>query len=319
MFIRWLLLVGFMLVGQAQASNIIRTPAPVYFKASAEVEVPDTKPSVSLSTQTLADAMKGKPYLFDFAPLAQWSGVKAGDAAPNLSWTAANALPEGLSLSQQGQLSGTPAMVGTTLFEVVATHADGEGRQLYTLKVGEAVFQARQIVAGGAHSCAILPDTTVKCWGHNAYGQMGDGSAVNRLTPVSVSGLSGVQQLTAGYQHTCAILSTGEVKCWGYNGMGQLGDGSTMHRYIPVSVSGLSGVQHLEAGGLHTCARLSTGGVQCWGYNGNGQLGDGSTTQRLTPVSVNGLNGVQQLAGGYYHTCAILSAGGVQCLSLIHI
>ena len=221
----------------ALAGNIIRTPAPISYKVPAETTAPSEKPLLALNAKVLQDAVINTPYAFDFSTLASWSGLGSGAIAPTLSWSTTNALPNGLSLSAQGQLTGTPSTVETTSFEIVATHVDGEGRQLYTLKVGELVFQATSLAAGSYHTCAVLADTTVKCWGRNDDGQLGDNSTTLRRTPVSVSGLTGVQALAAGSNHTCATLNTGEVKCWGYNGYGQLGNNSTTNRHTPVSVS----------------------------------------------------------------------------------
>ena len=97
------------------------------------------------------------------------------------------------------------------------------------------------ISAGVYHTCAVLSTGAVKCWGYNPYGQLGDNSQTNRLTPVAVSGLSsGVTAISAGYLHSCAFLSTGAVKCWGGNNFGQLGDNSQTTRLTPVAVSGIS-------------------------------------------------------------------------------
>jgi hypothetical protein len=94
------------------------------------------------------------------------------------------------------------------------------------------------ISAGGwNHTVALKIDGTVWAWGDNYFGQLGDGTTIGRLTPVQVSGLSGVIAISAGMQHTVAIKSDGTVWAWGYNGAGQLGDGTTIERRMPVQVS----------------------------------------------------------------------------------
>jgi alpha-tubulin suppressor-like RCC1 family protein len=175
------------------------------------------------------------------------------------------------------------------------------------------------ITPGDAHTCGVPSTGGLKCWGYNGYGELGDNSTSDRITPTDVSGLSsGVTAVVAAELHTCALLSTGGVKCWGGNFNGRLGDGSTTQRLTPVDVSGLtSGVTAIAAGANHTCALLSTGGLKCWGHNGSGQLGDGSTTHRLTPVDVSGLtSGVTAVSAGEYFTCARLATGGIKCWGL---
>ncbi|KAB2840761.1 MAG: hypothetical protein F9K47_12855 [Burkholderiales bacterium] len=173
----------------------------------------------------------------------------------------------------------------------------------------------QKLAAGFWHTCALATGGGLKCWGDNEDGQLGDNSAVSRLSPVDVAGLSGVTEVAAGGFHTCALLSNGGVKCWGDNAYGQLGDNSTTDRRTPVDVAGLTGVTAITAGIYHSCALLNSGGVKCWGRNNYGQLGDNTTTNRPVPTDVPALTGVSSVVGGGggWHSCALLSGGAVKC------
>jgi alpha-tubulin suppressor-like RCC1 family protein len=172
------------------------------------------------------------------------------------------------------------------------------------------------ISVGNSTSCALTGARVVLCWGDNFFGQIGDGTTINRLTPVPVSGLSsGVAAISLGSFHSCAVTTAGAVRCWGVNSNGQLGDGTTTNRPTPVPVSGLSsGFAAVSGFGENSCARSDVGAVRCWGDNAFGQIGDGSTIDRLTPVTVATLSsGVVAVATGGGHSCAVTTAGAVRC------
>lgn len=171
------------------------------------------------------------------------------------------------------------------------------------------------IAAGTYHTCALTTAGVVKCWGSNAYGQLDDGTTVDRTTPVVAIGVVDIAAIATGGRHTCALARTGTVKCWGYNAEGELGDGSTTTRTTPVVVSGLSDVASIATtGGSHTCAVTTSGAVKCWGFNFFGQLGNGSTTNAATPVAVTGLTGTIAItAGSGSQTCALSTLGGLTC------
>jgi alpha-tubulin suppressor-like RCC1 family protein len=178
-----------------------------------------------------------------------------------------------------------------------------------------AVPGAVDVAAGKAHTCVVLDDGRVKCWGLNEHGQLGNGGMVNSAFPVEVAGLTDAKALAAGWAHTCALTRAGGVICWGYGMNGELGDGGTSDSAVPVDVIGLSsGVIAIEAGDDHTCAVTAGGAVKCWGFNHYGQLGDGTTTSRSVPVAIQSLaGGVRAVAAGWGHTCILSADKSVQC------
>ncbi|HWB69674.1 MAG TPA: Ig-like domain-containing protein, partial [Solirubrobacterales bacterium] len=193
---------------------------------------------------------------------------------------------------------------------------------------------AVQIAAGANHTCALLSDGTVRCWGLNDKGQLGLGNTNNigdnelpsAAPTVDLGGASAIQ-IAAGANHTCALLADGTVRCWGLNEKGQLGLGSTTtvgDNESPASVSAVSLGQPalaIAAGGSHACARIVGGTVRCWGDGANGRLGYASTNtigDNETPSSgaANiGASGLEVALGGS-HTCALLAGAGVRCWGL---
>ena len=184
------------------------------------------------------------------------------------------------------------------------------------------------VSAGSFHTCAILDNGDLKCWGDDGKGQLGDGgSNTNTNVPSSTAidlgtGRTAVA-VSAGYQHTCAILDNGDVKCWGYDFYGQLGDGgSNTATNAPSSTAinlgtGRTAVS-VSAGNEHTCAILDNGDLKCWGYDNRGQLGDGgSNTNTNAPSSTaidlgTGRTAVA-ISAGQLHTCAILDNADLKC------
>jgi alpha-tubulin suppressor-like RCC1 family protein len=216
---------------------------------------------------------------------------------------------------------------------------DGEmGEQLSTVDLGVG-WRVIQIAAGGAHTCALRDTGEVKCWGSNAYGELGQGSTENqgdnyaevaKLLPVELG--EPALAVSAGMNYTCAVLESGEVKCWGRNGSGELGLGDTLNRGDGPNEMGtalpavdLGEVALTVAAGpgttRHTCALLASGAVKCWGANDFGQLGQGDTAIRgdapdemgafLPDVDLVGT--ARAVFTGQEFGCALLDSAEVRC------
>lgn len=145
---------------------------------------------------------------------------------------------------------------------------------------------ARTIAVGADHTCAIRVSGQAVCWGVNKFGQLGDGTTVNRPVPTAVRGLEDAIAISAGYGYTCAVRASGRVLCWGVGRFGQLGDGTSADRRVPTPVHGLRRARSVSAEHGHACAILRSGHVACWGKNRFGQVGDGTRFNRRVPVQV---------------------------------
>ncbi len=173
----------------------------------------------------------------------------------------------------------------------------------------------KQASLGGAQSCVILSDDSVRCWGANDRAQLGMGNpSVAERKPVAITTLKGVSAIAMGARHGCA-LRDGKVLCWGDNGEGQCGTAlSTTVQVVPTEVTLPGLVDQVAVGTEHSCARLQDGTVACWGSNARGQLGvDSPVDQSPSPVVVPSLKGVGSLALGGRRSCATLASSEVTC------
>jgi alpha-tubulin suppressor-like RCC1 family protein len=172
--------------------------------------------------------------------------------------------------------------------------------------------KALAIAAGAGNAFATMADGSVRAWGDNYYGELGDGATTDAYVPVQVVGLpSNVTAVVAGGGTTYAVTAAGDVWAWGSGATGELGDGGSADRATPGAVPGLSHVTSLVTAGGAALALTSDHVVHAWGDNSFGEIGDGTTTNRLTPVTLTAPSGVTQLFGGGGSAFAIDSSGDV--------
>jgi len=243
-------------------------------------------------------------------------GVLGNDSGGSLAASLVTDPARGsVELNPDGSFVYTPldGFLGADIFGYEVTDGSRTARAMVVIACTHGVNckAFSEIAAGLYHSITLKSDGTVWTWGDNQHGQLGDGTATDRTTPVQVQGLTGVVAIAGGSYHSLALKSDGTVWAWGSNSSGQLGNGTTTKSYTPMQVQGLTGVVAIAAGGKHSLALKSDGTVWAWGDNWYGQLGNGTTTNRFTPVQVQGLTGVVAIAGGYYHTIALKQDGTV--------
>jgi alpha-tubulin suppressor-like RCC1 family protein len=202
---------------------------------------------------------------------------------------------------------------------------------------------ATAIAAGRYHACALLDNGTVKCWGSNASGALGQGSTTNAGDGVGtlMSALSAIdlgtgvtaRAIDGGHQFTCALLSDGKVKCWGENGFGQLGLGDTNDRGDAANEMGANlpaidfgtnkTATAIAVGAESACAILNLGEVKCWGRNNDGELGQGNTTDlgdggtpaiaAAPAVDLGTGKTAKSIAAGGEYFCAVLNDNTLKC------
>jgi alpha-tubulin suppressor-like RCC1 family protein len=239
--------------------------------------------------------------------------------------------------NSSGQIgSGGTASLGDSTAEM------GDALIAVNLGTGRTV---RAVSTGTVHTCVLLDDLSVKCFGEGDNGRLGYASSsdIGRLAATMGDALVAVdlgtgrtaRAIATGAAHSCAALDDGTVKCWGLNDDGQLGVGDTdargddpgeMGDALPaVQLNLADGVRvtGLVAGDAHTCALLSTGAVQCWGSGANGRLGSGDENSRgdepgemgtsLTAVDLGSGRTARALAAGGSHTCALRDTNDVVC------
>ena len=288
-------------------------------------------------------------------PTATGAGADPADAAPGPGRAVARAVSTSLSFDSRGhsctiddqaQLrcwgSGSEWELGQPSNNNIGGAANNMGDNLHPVDLGTG-RTATAVSAGWLHTCALLDNGTVKCWGNGGSGRLGQGSTdtIGDSTAERGDGLPTVDlgtgrtatAIAAGQQYTCALLDDGTVKCWGNNSSGQLGQGNTddigdnpgeMGDNLPAVDLGTGRTATaISAGSSHTCALLDDGTVKCWGSGSFGRLGYGDLTKRgdgagemgdnLPPLELGTGRTATAVSAGNTHTCALLDDGTVKC------
>ncbi|MER7947843.1 sialidase [Streptomyces sp. NPDC096079] len=167
-----------------------------------------------------------------------------------------------------------------------------------------------QVSAGGTSSADSFvlarTDKTVKSWGHNSSGQLGNGGNTNQTVPTTVPRLTNIKDVAAGGRHALALDTGGQVYAWGDNAYGQLGNNRTGDsRTVPDRVQGMPKVKQISAGCDFSLALLENGKVYAWGRGIHGQLGTGNRATSSVPRQVTGLENIVEIDAGCHHALAL--------------
>ena len=198
---------------------------------------------------------------------------------------------------------------GTTLERHLPTRVHGPGNVGFLDSISA-------IMAGEHTNYALKSDGTLWAWGGNFAGQLGDGTYINSVTPVQVSGLSSVKSLGGRGYHTLAVKTDGTVWAWGWNKYGELGHDTSGSpclygipgtcSNVPLLVSGVNNPLMVTGGGFFNLALMPDHSLLGWGRNNHGELGDGTFTERPAPVPVNSvLANVEYVSAGWFHAVAL--------------
>tara|TARA_B100000315_G_C14553231_1_gene576871 strand:- start:321 stop:1973 length:1653 start_codon:yes stop_codon:yes gene_type:complete len=352
-----------------------------------------SSPSGSSSNNTIV--VLGQKFQYQVTTTGTYSGT--------VTYSLSNH-PEGMTISSTGLIEWTPIESDQikTYSNITITITTASGYVLtQTFDLSVTASSATTISAADSHSCAVLDNGSVKCWGRNNYGQLGIDQKNNNIGDSSgeMAQLTGInlgtgrtaKAISTGFNRTCAVLDNGSVKCWGHNQWGQLGientttmgdalgemaslpsinlgtgrtataissrrhhncallDNSAVKCWGP-NLDGVLGIDNttymgddtgemgdnlpsinlgtdrtaiaISAGGTHNCALLDNGAVKCWGNNFYGQLGiDNTTTMgdntgemaQLTGINLGTDRTAKSIATGWAHTCVVLDNGAAKC------
>lgn len=197
----------------------------------------------------------------------------------------------------------------------------GTGQSPYAITVNPSLVDfgsryVKELAAGAGHTCAVLDDHSLACWGGGGYGQIGNGRSSNSIVPEILDLGSRFKSVAVGAGHTCAISEDGALFCWGDNTMGSTGAGRGVSGFQIRKVDlGGKTVKSVALGQYHSCAILEDDSLMCWGYNRMGQVGNGTFLDAFVPQLINLGQGrsAKFVIPSSMFTCAILDDGSAKC------
>jgi alpha-tubulin suppressor-like RCC1 family protein len=204
-------------------------------------------------------------------------------------------------------------------FVITAVNASGES---FASTEGQATPKnLTPIALGSEHTCSILDDYSLWCWGYNDEGQLGIGTfgdSVSKTQPTRVGGSNNWNYVAAGQYNTCGVQTDGSLWCWGANYDGQIGDGTDggfNRKLEPLQIAATETWSEVTIGSWHACAITESGLLKCWGNAYNGQIGNGSWSGPVTqPTTVlNSDIPWLMVSAGSYHNCAIKANNTLWC------
>jgi alpha-tubulin suppressor-like RCC1 family protein len=165
------------------------------------------------------------------------------------------------------------------------------------------------VTTGAQHSLALLKDGTVRAWGSNVRGQLGDGTTTNRRSPVAVLGIKNAVAVAASVWISAALLADGTVMTWGHGnaGLGRSGFKPDGPNPTPAPVPGVTGIRALSVAELHALALTGNGTVVSWGDDTHGRRGH----RRSVPSTIDGLSGIQSVVAGGASSFAVDAKGTI--------
>ncbi|MDM1555989.1 T9SS type A sorting domain-containing protein [Chryseobacterium indologenes] len=261
-------------------------------------------------------------------PPAQFSTTNITSSTATINWTASVSAPnggymylystnpivggiDGTSLSTTANL--TSLLPNTTYYWWVASYCGSSqsnwmsGGSFTTLSTAETGCW-QSVSLGSRHSLGLKTDGTLWAWGNNADRQLGDGTSVNRNSPLQIGEENNWMQISGGNYHSVALKTDGTLWSWGLNNSGQLGNGGGSAG-IPTQIGTATDWSSAAASGFYTLAIKSNGTLWAWGQNNFGQLGDGTTTNRYIPTQIGTANDWKIVVPGVQNTLAIKTDG----------